>query len=272
MTHSPPDMPTWLYTIRPLYSAVFLIVSIETISLSGLFLVRRFILPRLHYHEGANDAVSGTVQAIGVFYGITVGLIAVGVWNTNSNASDLVSKEASSLGALYHDVSGYPEPLRGELQSKLREYTVFVIESAWPEQKAGRGQQRLAGTTLVNEFREKLYSFQPANAGQAALHGETLSAYNRLIEYRRLRIDAVNGGLSGVMWAVIWVGAAISIFVAYFYSIQDLKLHAVLITLMSAFLGMLIFMIIVNDRPFFGYVTVSSDPYKLILERVIDGR
>jgi len=27
------------------------------------------------------------VQAIGVFYGITVGLIAVGVWNTYSNAS-----------------------------------------------------------------------------------------------------------------------------------------------------------------------------------------
>jgi hypothetical protein len=263
-------MPIWLYTIRPLYSALFLIVSIEKISLAGLFLTRRLILPHLHYHEGTNDAVSGTVQAIGVFYGITVGLIAVGVWNTNSNASDLVSREASSIGALYHDVSGYPDPLRGELQSTLRQYTTFVIERAWPAQKVGRGQERMAGASLVEEFREKLYTFQPANNGQSALHSETLAAFNKFIESRRLRIDAVNSGLSGVMWAVIWVGAAISIFIAYFYSIRDLKLHAILISLMSAFLAMLIFMIVVNDKPFFGYVSIPSDPYKLILDRVID--
>jgi len=77
-----------------------MVVFIESLAMVGLVLVRRFVIPRLHYHDGANDAVSGTVQAIGVFYGITVGLIAVGVWNTNSSASDLVSKEAASIGAL----------------------------------------------------------------------------------------------------------------------------------------------------------------------------
>src|SRR5882672_2096640 len=128
-------MPIWLYEVRPVYAAIILVVLIETVSIIGLFLTRRFVLPRLHYHEGANDAVSGTVQAIGVFYGITVGLIAVGVWNTNTNASDLVSKEAASISALYRDVSGYPEPLRDPLRSDLRTYTIFVIAVAWPAQK-----------------------------------------------------------------------------------------------------------------------------------------
>jgi hypothetical protein len=41
-----------------------------------------------------------------------------------------------------------------------------------------------------------------------------MKAYNNLLEYRRLRIDAVGGALSMVMWVVIWVGAAISIGVA----------------------------------------------------------
>src|SRR6267142_3388243 len=79
-------MPIWLYEVRPLYAGLLLVVIIETISMIGLFVTRRLIIPRLHYHDGAHDAVSGTVQAIGVFYGITVGLIAVGVWNTYSNA------------------------------------------------------------------------------------------------------------------------------------------------------------------------------------------
>src|ERR1051325_4675877 len=152
-------MPLWIYEIPPLQAALIIMVFVEAVSLVGLVWVRRFVVHRIHYSEGVNDAISGTVQAIGVFYGITVGLIAVGVWNTNSNASDLVSREASSIGSLYHDVSGYPDPLRTELQTNLRKYTTFVIETAWPEQKAGRGQQRLQGSELVEEFREKLYVF-----------------------------------------------------------------------------------------------------------------
>ena len=263
-------MPLWLYEVSPPVTALVLVLFIEVVSLLGLVLIRRFVIPRLHYHEGANDAVSGTVQAIGVFYGITVGLIAIGVWNTNSSAGDLVSKEAASIGSLYRDVSAYPSPLRDELRGRLRDYTVFLIEQAWPAQKIGKGQRIDGGTIILDDFQQKLYSFQPANASQSALHAETLGTYNKLIEYRRLRVDAVGGGLSTVMWAVIWVGAAISISIAYFFNIPDIKLHIILVSLMGGLLAMVLFMIVINDKPFYGHVTVSSDPYKLILERVID--
>lgn len=263
-------MPIWLYEVPPLLAALFIVGFVETLALLGLLLTRRFVIPRLHYTHDANDAVSGTVQAIGVFYGITVGLIAVAVWNTNSNASELVSKEAAALGALYRDVSGYPSPLKDELHAKLREYTVFVINEAWPAQKRGQGQHVTAGVKVLNEFQGKLHAFNPSNSGQAAMHDATLSAFNNLIEYRRLRIDAVGGGLSGVMWAVIWIGAAISIGVAYFFNIPDAKLHVIMVALMGGFLAVVLFMIVINDKPFFGYDSVSSDPYKLILNNFDD--
>jgi uncharacterized protein DUF4239 len=263
-------MPIWLYDVSPPIAALIVVAFIETLALLGLVTVRRLLIPRLHYHDGANDAVSGTVQAIGVFYGITVGLIAVGVWNTYSNASDLVSKEAAAVSALYRDVSSFPSPLREELRKSMRDYTVFVIERAWPAQKEGRGQAIDEGTFILDDFQRKLTSFQPTNAGQTALYSETLTAYNNFLEYRRLRIDAVSGGLSTIMWAVIWVGAAISIGIAYFFNIPDIKLHAILVALMGGFLAMVLFMIIINDKPFYGAVSISSDPYKLILERVID--
>ena len=263
-------MPIWLYQLSPPVAALVVVVFIEVLALIGLVLARRFLIPRLHYHDGANDAVSGTVQAIGVFYGITVGLIAVGVWNTNSTASDLVSKEAASISSLFRDVSGYPSPLREELRAKVREYTVFVIHEAWPAQRRGEGQQIDRGTHILDDFQAKLFAFQPANPSQVAIHSEALRGYNTLLEYRRLRIDAVGSGLSDVMWAVIWVGAAISIGIAYFFNIPDLKLHAILVFLMGGFLAMVLFMIVINDKPFYGAVSVSSDPYKLILERVID--
>src|SRR6266550_6522463 len=104
-------MPLWAYQMSSLYLVLLMVASIEVDSMVGLFLARRLLIPRLQFHDGVNDAISGTVQAIGVFYGITVGLIAVGVWNTNSNAADLVSQESSAVGGLYRDVAGLPSPL-----------------------------------------------------------------------------------------------------------------------------------------------------------------
>jgi len=259
-------VPIWYYAVNPFLAAILTIIFVETLSLIGLFLARRFLLPRFHYSEGINDAVSGTVQAIGVFYGITVGLIAVGVWNTNSNAGDLVSKEASAIGGTYRDVSGLPAPRNRELCDKLREYTEFVVNQEWPAQRQGKIIDD--GTTLINDFQTKLFSFEPATAGQGNLHNESLRAFNVLTDSRRRRLDAVNSGLSGTMWSVIWVGAVFSIGVAYLFNIQDAKMHALLVGLMGGFLAIVLFMIAINDRPFYGKTSVTTDSYQLVLDRI----
>jgi hypothetical protein len=72
-------------------------------------------------------------------------------------------------------------------------------------------------------------------------------------------VDAVLGGLSGIMWYVIWIGAVISTGVSYLYQIEDAKLHSLLITLMSGFLAVVLFMIVINDKPFYGVASVSPD-------------
>src|SRR5215471_1667302 len=243
-----------------------MVVFVEALSLIGLFLARRFLLPRFRYGDGINDAVSGTVQAIGVFYGITVGLIAVGVWNTNAAASDLVSREASAVSGLYRDVGGMPSPLREELLGKLRDYLGVVMNQEWPEQK--KGKDPVAGTLILSDFQSRLFAYEPTTPGQVQLHGETLHAFNNLNDARRLRLNAVDNGLSGTMWGVIWVGAVISIGVAYLFNIQDAKMHAVLIALMGGFLGIVLFMICINDKPFYGSVCVSPDPYQMLLDRI----
>ena len=62
-------MPLWVYNVPPLVLALLMVVTIAGVSLVGLLLTRRFLLPRFHYHDGVNDAISGTVQTIGVSTG-----------------------------------------------------------------------------------------------------------------------------------------------------------------------------------------------------------
>jgi hypothetical protein len=74
------------------------------------------------------------------------------------------------------------------------------------------------------------------------------------------------------MWMVIWVGAAISIGVAYFYKIDDTKLHVILVALMAGFLAMVIFMIVINDRPFSGGNGIPPRSYQVVLEKLLELR
>ena len=258
----------WVYNVPDLLLALLFVAGIETIALVGLALARRFVQPRLRYHDGVNDAVSGTVQAIGVFYGITVGLIAVGVWTTYSNASDLVSLEAAAIGSLYRVLNSFPEPARTELRTQLRDYTLAIIGQDWPAQR--QGQVSNASALILDKFEATLMSVEPVSVGQQARYAETLSAFDRLNLQRRLRIDAVEGGLSGVMWGVIWIGAAISIGVGYFFYIEDVKLHAIMISLMAGFLGIVLFLIVVNDRPFEGDYSINASSYQLIVDTVMN--
>ena len=260
-------MPTWLYSLAPLTFATLIIVAVVSVSLVGLFVVRRYGFPHLQFHDGVNDAISGTVQAIGVFYGVTVGLIAVSVWDNYSDALDTTANEAASIAALYRDVSLFAEPARSILQKDLYDYTVNIVKDVWPAQR--RGQMMQNNSTVINRLQATLSNIEPRTQGEALRYAQTLAEYNKLIEHRRLRLDSVTSGLSSVMWWVIWVGAAISVSVAYFFHIEDWKLHSVLIVMMSAFLGLVLFMIAVNDKPFVGNLAIGPDSYQLILNALI---
>jgi len=62
----------------------------------------------------------------------------------------------------------------------------------------------------------------------------------------------VGATLPGVMWIVILVGAFISLSASFFFKVEDVRLHGILVTLLATFLRMVISMTLALDRPFGG--------------------
>ena len=244
-----------------------IIASLCLFAVVGLWLVRRRVLPRLRVHEGDSEFTGAMLQSVMVFYGLAVALIAVTVFQTYSDTSKVVTGEATALNALYRDVTSYPEPIRLDLQKELRDYTDQVIHQAWPLQR--RGQIPTAGIEHMSRFQSVLDKFEPATEGQKLLHGETLRAYNQLIQARRLRLDAVGTGLPAVMWAVIIVGAFIGLSASFFFRVEDARLHGIEVLLLAVFIGLIIFMIFALDRPFRGDLGVRADPYQLVYDQLM---
>jgi len=257
----------FIYKMPLLISGVAIIAVLCVLSVAVLLATRRFVLPHLQLEHEHSGFIGTMVQSVMVFYGLAVALIAVSVWETHSEASSIVSHEASALASLYRDVSGYPDSIRNGLQEELRGYTEYVIKEAWPLQKQGIVAK--GGVKWMNEFQVQLVSFEPHTEGQKLLHGETLRAYNHMIEARRLRLDAVQTRLSGVLWGVIFFGALISLVTTAFFRVEDVRLHGTLVALVAAFVGMIIFMILAYDRPFSGDLGVGPDSYQLVYDQLM---
>jgi hypothetical protein len=252
----------------PLYlSGPAIILALCGFGLGGLIVVRRLVLPHLRIHNHDSEFSGAMLQSVMVFYGLAVALIAVSVWQTYSDVSKIISQEATTLAALYRDMSGYPEPIRSQLQQELRDYVDYTIHQAWPLQQ--RGQVPVKGLEKLNHLQSVLLTFEPATEGQKIIHAETFRAYNGMIQARRLRLDAVGTALSPVMWIVILVGAAIALTAAFFFKVEDARLHGILVTLLASFMGLVIFMIFALDYPFRGDLGLSPAPYQLIYDHLM---
>jgi hypothetical protein len=179
----------------------------------------------------------------------------------------LASREAASLASLYRDLGGYPEPLRGDLRLRLRAYTREIIEEAWPAQQ--RGEVPASGDRVVEAFQAKMLAFEPATEGRKVVHAEALRAFNRVVERRRMRVEAAAGGMPGVLWAVLLSGAGLSVACSYCFHVKGAWLHALLVGALAAMLGLLVFLITALDKPYRGAVSVPPQAYRLVLERVM---
>jgi len=260
-------MAAHLYQWNTFVFALTVVLTTVTLAVAGLWCTRRYVLPRLQYHDGLNDAVSGTVQAIGIFYGVTVGLIAIGVWENYSKATDITSRESATVFALYLVVNKFPDPHRNTLNTELTRYLESIINVAWPVQKTS-GKKPSAEWQYLGSFHTALARLNPESEADKIRYAVALELYSRLVELRRQRGDIASGGLSPTMWTVIFIGAAISICIAYFFDIKDGKLHATLVILMSCFLGIVIFMIALNDKPFLGKSAIAATSYEEVLSTI----
>ena len=258
----------WIYNLPTWLLAVLIVFTFWVVSIGGLLLSRRLITNHLRFSREINDAVNYFGTAIAALYSVTLGLIAVASWSNFSSVGALVSQEAATIGVLYRDVAGYPEPLRTELRRELREYTVFVIDKVWPAQEHGILLDQ--PTAMLTNIHQHILDYEPPTLGRSVMHAEAMRKFNELADLRRQRIDRVDDGLPGVLWFVVCFGGLLTMGVSYFFFIEDVRFHILLLSLLATFIGLMIFLIAALDRPFLGTVSVTPDSYKTIIQRVMD--
>ena len=257
----------WIYDIPNWLLGLLTIVVFVGVSVVGLYLTRPMMRRFLDGSGKDNELVSWFIAAVGVLYGLALGLIAVATYGNYSDADNKASKEAASLGSLYRNVDFYDQPLRGDLETRLRIYTRFVIEKNWPAHRKGLVLDD--GGRMLEEFENIVSEFEPVKEREKIAQAEVVRSLNAVIDNREFRIQSVGAGLPAVLWGVVLVGAALNIAMTYLYWIDNLKLHALMVAAFSAAIGLLVFLTAAMDNPFRGEFSVSPEAYKSVLDKVM---
>lgn len=254
------DLPNWLFGVLTITVTV-------AIGLGGFYATRKWAR-RVHLEQHSHNEIVGFyLSGICLFYGITLGLLAVGTWQTYSEVDSRVDEEASALAALYRVVGNYPEPHRSELQHDLREYTRQVIEIAWPQQRQGIIPHSTA--YVLNDFQIRLARFEPVTESQKTLQGEAYRVFDRIVELRRMRLKSVVSGLPALLWSVVLIGALLNIAVTWFFDLRSRSMHVWMTVMFSSFLGLLIYQLAALDNPFRGGISVNPGAFELVYDELM---
>jgi hypothetical protein len=228
----------------------------------GAIFIRPIFRLLIRPHPDLNTLLGNFVWIYGLFYAILMGLLAAAAYQNKADVEQAINSEATSLAALFRNVSAYPETVRKPMQESIREYTQFVIDSEWPVMR--QGEFAGGGMPLINRLQEQISGYEPATSGQYILHQETTRQFYRFFELRAARFHSATTGIPGIMGYVVILGALVSIFLVWLFN-MSLIAQFLLGGLMSFFIVTMISLILVLHRPLRGWFGVSPEVFQLLL-------
>lgn len=254
----------WIYDIPSLelglgIKAIFLLVS-----LSALIATRGVIAKYFHKSHETDQAVSAIFGAVGMLYGLLLGLVAVAAWQNYDKLNDLVDEEAASIIQLYRCVNVLKDPSHEAILQGIKTYTNDIIEVSWPAHK--HGKTPMNGVDLITSLHKKLADYEAKAKNQPASYAEAVSAFSDMVKARRMRVNGLDIGIPSALWLVIIGGAILTIPITFFFHLPSLRTHLLLTGFYVVFLGGMIALIAVLDNPIRGEISVKTEPYHRALE------
>ena len=254
----------WLYNLPNWLFGLIVVLFFTLYGLAGLFTTRPWVRRQHREDYSHNDIVSYFLAAITVFYGITLGLLAVATWTNYSTTQDKVDHEAQTVASLYRDVNSFPEPLRTSMDDDLRAYVREVVDVSWPQMR--KGVIPYGSGMQLDQLQADLLLFEPKTEREKIVTQQTYQAFNVLVEARRGRLETVTSGMPSSLWSLVILGGLITMTATLFFDTPSFRMHFWLTVLLSTLLGLMVFLVGTLDNAFRGKVSIGPAS----LQRVYD--
>jgi hypothetical protein len=130
------------------------------------------------------------------------------------------------------------------------------------------GEPSEEAADLLDGMRGAVGAFEPTTEGQAVLYDNEIERLHELADARRARLLYADGGLPGVLWAVLLVGAVIEVGFTYLFGLRSATVHVLMVAALALIVGLVLFTVGALDYPFRGGARVGPGAFEEVLNRM----
>jgi len=228
------------------------------LTLSGLLIVRHFIPHnKLKVHHDVADPILGVMGAV---YSVLIAFVVVTVWVSLDKSSSNVNLEANYLADLYRDAEGLSLDFRQKVNPLLREYREAVVNYEWKTMQ--RGEMSPEVEKIMNKIWALYTAYVPKNVTEQTFFEESIRKLNSFRELRRARLMDSRSGINPLLWFILIGGAVTTVSFTFLFGVENFKAQLIMVILLSATIGLILFTIMSMDFPFTGSIAVSPEPFQ----------
>jgi hypothetical protein len=261
----------WFYSHKTWQIGLLIDVVLLVVSLFGLRLFHRLVA--WHPREEHTHMVGLSYALCGSVYAVIIALVAGSIFETMDKSEGIAAEEANSLAALIFDSSGLGPQTAGVVRGETNRYIDVVTEKEWPCQRAYKMENANfeEGWGILRQISVDLASFEPKSQGQATVKMEMEHDINDLFTARRQRLLAATQHVPGAIWGMLLFGLGVVCIYVYLFGPHSFKIHMAVTAMTVLSIGFVFTLVIAEDYPFRGIVSVDSEAYtdvKEVAERV----
>jgi len=207
-----------------------------------------------------NDLVGWNITVLGTIYAVIVGFMLYAVWTNLGIASANAAGEANCLVNVARSAQGLREDQRNVAQRLAGEYVHVMLTQEWAAMRSGRVSP--ASARITEQLWAMLTRMETTKSSEQASRDHALMELSCMTDHRRLRELEVSEQLPGILWAVLILGAVVTILSSCLFGSTDFRLHAMQVTTLSFVISLVLVAIADLNRPFQGTVHVPASAFE----------
>ena len=229
----------------------------------GVLAGRRLIHP--HVAEGHNDVLVPLFLTAGVIYAVLLGFMVVAVWESYDEAHATAAEEAATLVPLYRQTNDMAPAPGAKMRELIRAYAEAVATDEWHSlETTGHASEK--ARRITGDIMREYGTLSPATKIREIIDAQFLSTFSQLLVDRNKRLMQATESLSWIMWLGAVGGGVIVVGMCFILYMDTWWPQMLMAGVMSALIGMLLFMMAVLSRPFVGPLALEPAPFESSLK------
>lgn len=254
-----------LINVPTVWLGVGLVVITVGLSLLGLVIVRRRV--PLKTLKDNQDVAGFVIAVVGVIYAVLLAFVVVIVWQDFGSADTIASNEAAAVGSLDRDAVGIGGTQGNELKAAVEAYARSVVNTEWPHMADHQSRAKETDAALNLVWTRVNHLSVPANGtAGAAFVQEAIRDASTATEQRNSRILESGSQIPGTLWAVLIVGAVVTIAFTYLFGVDTLWHHSLMVACLATLIALSLLVILTLNLPYTGDVAVKPEAMQIEID------